>query len=102
MPFPELMNGKGKTAFVKRHLTDEFEKVYNATLGVEVHPLTLQTNRGMSTIQADVVLFFLASDFKTLAYSQVLILLPRTDYFHFVGYRGYAFKEATLTPFLTS
>lgn len=31
--------GTGKTTFVKRHLTGEFEKKYIATLGVEVHPL---------------------------------------------------------------
>ena len=30
--------GVGKTTFVKRHLTGEFEKKYVATLGVEVHP----------------------------------------------------------------
>ena len=29
----------GKTTFVRRHLTGEFEKKYNATIGVEVHPL---------------------------------------------------------------
>lgn len=38
--------GVGKTTFVKRHLTGEFEKKYVATLGVEVHPLTFFTNRG--------------------------------------------------------
>ena len=31
--------GVGKTAFIKRHLTGEFEKSYIPTLGVEVHPL---------------------------------------------------------------
>ena len=36
----------GKTTFVKRHLTGEFEKKYVATLGVEVHPVMFQTNRG--------------------------------------------------------
>ena len=36
----------GKTTFVKRHLTGEFEKKYVATLGVEVHPLVFHTNRG--------------------------------------------------------
>ena len=30
--------GVGKTTFVKRHLTGEFEKKYVATLGVEVRP----------------------------------------------------------------
>jgi len=39
--------GVGKTTFVKRHMTGEFEKKYNATVGVEVHPLQFQTNRGM-------------------------------------------------------
>ena len=38
--------GVGKTTFVKRHLTGEFEKQYVATLGVEVHPLLFHTNRG--------------------------------------------------------
>jgi len=38
--------GVGKTTFVKRHLTGEFEKKYVATLGVEVHPLPFHTNRG--------------------------------------------------------
>ncbi|KAG4306165.1 hypothetical protein PORY_000153 [Pneumocystis oryctolagi] len=36
----------GKTTFVKRHLTGEFEKKYVATLGVEVHPVTFYTNYG--------------------------------------------------------
>eukprot|EP01087_Luapelamoeba_hula_P006219 TRINITY_DN162_c0_g1_i1.p1 TRINITY_DN162_c0_g1~~TRINITY_DN162_c0_g1_i1.p1 ORF type:complete len:215 (+),score=49.12 TRINITY_DN162_c0_g1_i1:64-708(+) len=38
--------GVGKTTFVKRHLTGEFEKKYVATLGVEVHPLPFTTNFG--------------------------------------------------------
>ncbi|KAJ3290873.1 ras-domain-containing protein [Rhizoclosmatium globosum] len=38
--------GTGKTTFVKRHMTGEFEKKYVATLGVEVHPLTFHTNFG--------------------------------------------------------
>ncbi|KAG5179925.1 GTP-binding nuclear protein Ran [Tribonema minus] len=38
--------GVGKTTFVKRHLTGEFEKKYVATLGVEVRPLVFHTNRG--------------------------------------------------------
>merc|ERR1712230_198533 len=38
--------GVGKTTFVKRHLTGEFEKKYVATLGVEVHPLSFHTNFG--------------------------------------------------------
>merc|ERR1712193_397290 len=44
--------GTGKTTFVKRHLTGEFEKKYIATLGVEVHPLGFTTNFGQ--IQFDV------------------------------------------------
>ncbi|KAF4510730.1 hypothetical protein G6O67_002600 [Ophiocordyceps sinensis] len=44
--------GTGKTTFVKRHLTGEFEKKYMATLGVEVHPLGFTTNFGQ--IQFDV------------------------------------------------
>nr|UXY86759.1 GTP-binding nuclear protein RAN [Cryptomonas paramecium] len=39
--------GVGKTTFVKRHLTGEFEKKYIATIGVEVHPLKFYTNRGV-------------------------------------------------------
>merc|ERR1719329_713969 len=38
--------GVGKTTFVKRHLTGEFEKKYIATLGVEVHPMPFTTNKG--------------------------------------------------------
>lgn len=38
--------GTGKTTFVKRHLTGEFEKRYIATVGVDVHPLEFYTNRG--------------------------------------------------------
>jgi len=38
--------GVGKTTFVKRHITGEFEKKYVATLGVEVHPLKFHTNYG--------------------------------------------------------
>jgi len=38
--------GTGKTTFVKRHLSGEFEKKYIATIGVEVHPLTFHTNCG--------------------------------------------------------
>jgi GTP-binding nuclear protein Ran len=38
--------GVGKTTFVKRHLTGEFEKKYVATLGVEVHPLLFTTSLG--------------------------------------------------------
>ncbi|CEP03523.1 GTP-binding nuclear protein [Plasmodiophora brassicae] len=38
--------GVGKTTFVKRHLTGEFERRYIATMGVEVHPLKFSTNFG--------------------------------------------------------
>ena len=38
--------GVGKTTFVKRHLTGEFEKKYIATLGVEVHPMSFHTTHG--------------------------------------------------------
>jgi len=38
--------GVGKTTFVKRHKSGEFEKKYVATLGCEVHPLTFFTNLG--------------------------------------------------------
>ncbi|CAG0914031.1 unnamed protein product [Notodromas monacha] len=38
--------GVGKTTFVKRHITGEFEKKYIATLGVEVHSLVFHTHRG--------------------------------------------------------
>eukprot|EP01094_Clydonella_sp_ATCC50884_P019831 TRINITY_DN3968_c2_g1_i1.p1 TRINITY_DN3968_c2_g1~~TRINITY_DN3968_c2_g1_i1.p1 ORF type:complete len:424 (+),score=108.79 TRINITY_DN3968_c2_g1_i1:50-1321(+) len=44
--------GVGKTTYVKRHRTGEFEKKYVATLGVEVHPLTFYTNMG--TVQFNV------------------------------------------------
>tara|TARA_B100000073_G_scaffold329979_1_gene318062 strand:- start:2640 stop:3299 length:660 start_codon:yes stop_codon:yes gene_type:complete len=36
----------GKTTFVKRHLTGEFEKKYLPTVGVAVHPLDFNTNCG--------------------------------------------------------
>jgi len=38
--------GVGKTTFVKRHLSGEFEKKYVPTMGVEVHPITFFTTRG--------------------------------------------------------
>ena len=38
--------GVGKTTFVKRHMTGEFEKKYVPTMGVEVHPLNFHTNMG--------------------------------------------------------
>lgn len=41
--------GVGKTTFVKRHLTGEFEKRYIATQGVEVHPMKFSTSKGNIT-----------------------------------------------------
>lgn len=38
--------GFGKTTFIKRHLTGQFEKKYIATLGVDVYPIVFHTNRG--------------------------------------------------------
>ncbi|KAL0217040.1 hypothetical protein RCL1_007523 [Eukaryota sp. TZLM3-RCL] len=38
--------GVGKTTFVTRHLTGEFEKKYIATLGVQVRSLYFDTSRG--------------------------------------------------------
>ncbi|KAF9543080.1 GTP-binding nuclear protein gsp1/Ran [Mortierella hygrophila] len=38
--------GCGKTTFVKRHFSGEFEKMYIATMGVEVHLLKFATNFG--------------------------------------------------------
>eukprot|EP01059_Diplonema_ambulator_P012841 TRINITY_DN23311_c0_g3_i1.p1 TRINITY_DN23311_c0_g3~~TRINITY_DN23311_c0_g3_i1.p1 ORF type:complete len:232 (+),score=112.70 TRINITY_DN23311_c0_g3_i1:49-696(+) len=39
--------GTGKTTFVKRHQSGEFEKKYIPTVGVEVHPLTFNTTHGV-------------------------------------------------------
>ncbi|KYQ92406.1 GTP-binding nuclear protein Ran [Tieghemostelium lacteum] len=38
--------GVGKTTFVQRHITGEFESRYIPTLGVAVHPLVFYTNFG--------------------------------------------------------
>ncbi len=38
--------GVGKTTFVKRHKSGEFEKKYVPTLGAEVHPMDFVTDRG--------------------------------------------------------
>jgi GTP-binding nuclear protein Ran len=38
--------GSGKTTFLMRHLTGEYEKKYNPTVGVEVHPLVFYTTKG--------------------------------------------------------
>ncbi len=39
-------DGVGKTAFLKRHSTGEFDPKYVATMGVEIVPLTFYTNKG--------------------------------------------------------
>jgi len=39
--------GVGKTTFVKRHKSGEFEKKYVATLGADVHQIPFQTNHGL-------------------------------------------------------
>eukprot|EP01065_Artemidia_motanka_P018798 TRINITY_DN22141_c0_g2_i1.p2 TRINITY_DN22141_c0_g2~~TRINITY_DN22141_c0_g2_i1.p2 ORF type:complete len:252 (+),score=106.97 TRINITY_DN22141_c0_g2_i1:71-757(+) len=39
--------GTGKTTYVKRHLSGEFEKKYLPTVGVEVHPLKFHTTHGI-------------------------------------------------------
>ncbi|MBA0868018.1 hypothetical protein Goshw_007531 [Gossypium schwendimanii] len=44
--FTRRFDLEGKTTFVKRHLTGEFEKKYEPTIGVEVHPLDFFTNCG--------------------------------------------------------
>tara|TARA_R100000750_G_scaffold62456_2_gene56251 strand:+ start:258 stop:755 length:498 start_codon:yes stop_codon:yes gene_type:complete len=38
--------GVGKTTYIKKLHINEFEHKYVATLGVEVHPITLHTNYG--------------------------------------------------------
>eukprot|EP00605_Chrysophyceae_sp_TOSAG23-4_P001955 GSChrysophyteH1.ASY1.ANO1.2166.1 assembled CDS len=38
--------GVGKTTFVRRHMTGEFEKRYVPTRGVEVYPMPFTTNLG--------------------------------------------------------
>lgn len=43
--------GSRKTTFVKRHLSGEFEKMYIATMGVEVHPLKFAVNFGEITFE---------------------------------------------------
>lgn len=38
--------GVGKTVFIKRHRTGEFEKKYDATVGAEAHPMDFYTSVG--------------------------------------------------------
>uniref|UniRef100_A0A915EH89 GTP-binding nuclear protein Ran n=1 Tax=Ditylenchus dipsaci TaxID=166011 RepID=A0A915EH89_9BILA len=66
--------GTGKTTFVKRHLTGEFEKKYIATLGVEVHPLVFHTivvkfvsMYGTQPAKKSLVDFEMATTFKASA-----------------------------------
>lgn len=42
--------GVGKTTWIKSCLTNEFERKYVATLGVEVHPIRLRTSIGVVTL----------------------------------------------------
>lgn len=39
-------SGTGKSCFILRHLSGEFERRHIPTLGCEVHPITLHTTRG--------------------------------------------------------
>lgn len=41
--------GVGKTTWIHRHLTGEFQTRYNATIGVDIHPLSFHTNYGVVT-----------------------------------------------------
>jgi len=43
--------GTGKTTFIKRHLTGEFVKAYNPTIGADVYPLRFHTNMGIFDLQ---------------------------------------------------
>lgn len=45
--------GVGKTTFINRHKTGEFEKRYLATIGVDVHRLPFSTNKGMITFNVN-------------------------------------------------
>ena len=38
--------GVGKTSYVRRLGTGTFDSVYNATIGVEIHPLDISTEHG--------------------------------------------------------
>lgn len=46
--------GVGKTAFVRRHLTGEFQQIYTPTLGVDVHPLVFNTNTPTKQVRFNV------------------------------------------------
>lgn len=39
--------GCGKTTYIRRHITGEFQKEYIATVGAEIHPLVFATSRGL-------------------------------------------------------
>ena len=42
----------GKTTTIKHHLTGIFDENYKPTNGVEIHPITLKTNKGKIIINA--------------------------------------------------
>ena len=65
--------GTGKTTFVKRHITGEFEKRYIATLGVEVHPMVFSTTHGkIHRYQRERCFAIRAEPEEGLIFSQVL------------------------------
>jgi GTP-binding nuclear protein Ran len=43
-------SGVGKSTFIHRWITGEFRQKYIATIGAEVHPIPLDTNHGMYTL----------------------------------------------------
>nr|AGT16630.1 GTP-binding nuclear protein [Saccharum hybrid cultivar R570] len=55
--------GTGKTTYVKRHITGEFEKRYEPTIGVEVRPLDFTTSHGKISIngQCAIIMFDVTS-----------------------------------------
>lgn len=80
--------GTGKTTFVKRHMTGEFEKKYVATLGVEVHPLVFHTNRG--AIRFNVWVSFVLINFNNSVKYLIILLQDTAGQEKFGGLRdGY-------------
>ncbi|GJQ95272.1 retrotransposon protein, putative, ty1-copia subclass [Tanacetum coccineum] len=63
------------TTFVKRHLTGEFEKKYEPTIGVEVHPLDFFTNHGK-------IVSLLEPQDKRICGHRVGLLHPRSMCYH--------------------
>lgn len=45
--------GAGKTTFVKKHLTGDFEPDYIATTDVKIYPLMLRTNRNNFSLRSE-------------------------------------------------